>query len=210
MIYVDYGNLTVDKTDALAQVPVFANWTDQLYNNFAKSQGFTSSPLSIQADAAWISPPPSPGNLLSADQIQSAAGIDPSKYDILIQIDLDKNNSVGISHWKGILDQGGGIALQGCGAYSDGHVNIWSIVSATQQTQLEIHGILSMDFNHELSYMFGMLDSWPFQPGAITSPDGMTHDDWIPYTMFGWTDTDGDGIPEIIDPTPYGTNGPLP
>jgi hypothetical protein len=22
--------------------------------------------------------------------------------------------------------------------------------------------------------------------------------------LYGWTDTDGDGIPEIIDPTPYG------
>ena len=35
-------------------------------------------------------------------------------------------------------------------------------------------------------------------------------DDWIPYDLFGWSDTDGDGVPEIIDPTPYGTSGPKP
>jgi hypothetical protein len=35
-----------------------------------------------------------------------------------------------------------------------------------------------------------------------------TVDDWIPYTMFAWTDTDGDHVPEILDTTPYGTSGP--
>jgi hypothetical protein len=210
VVYVDYGNLTVDKADALAQVPSFANWTDQLYDNFAVRQGFAASPLHIQAEGAWIAPPPSPGNLLTSTQILSATGLDASKYDVVIEIDLDKNNTVGKSQWKGILETGGGIALQGCGAYYDGNVNIWSIVQGTQQTQAELHGSLSMDLNHELSHLFGMWDSWPFSPGSIVAPDGATHDDWIPYVMFGWTDADGDGIAEIVDPTPYGTSGPQP
>lgn len=66
-----------------------------------------------------------------------------------------------------------------------------------------------MDFNHELSHMFGMMDDWPPQRGAA-GPAGSVADDWIPYVMFGWTDTDGDGIREILDPTPYGTAGPQP
>jgi hypothetical protein len=210
VVYVDYGNLTVDKSDALAQVPVFADWTNQLYDTFAKSQGFAYSPLHIQAEAAWIVPPPSPGHLLTAAQILAGTGRDPAQYDLVMEIDLDKNNTVGKNQWKGILDQGGGIALQGCGAYYEGNVNIWSVVLSTQGTQLEVHGNLSMDFNHELSHLFGMLDDWPFKPSAITSPDGQMHDDWIPYATFGWTDADGDGIPEIVDPTPYGTNGPQP
>jgi hypothetical protein len=66
-----------------------------------------------------------------------------------------------------------------------------------------------MDFNHELSQMFGMMDDWPYQAG-VAGPDGNLMDDWIPYVMFGWTDTDGDGIREIVDTTPYGTSGPKP
>jgi hypothetical protein len=211
VVYVDYGNLTVDKADALTQVPIFATWTDQLYNDFARSQGFSASPLSIQADGAWIATPPSPGALLTRAQILAGTGIDASKYDFVIQIDLDQNNTTGLKHWPGLLDQGGGVALQGCGAYDkSGEVNIWSVVMQTRGTKDFVHGTLSMDFNHELSHLFGMLDNWPFSPGSITSPDGARHDDWIPYVNFGWTDTDGDGIPEIVDPTPYGTLGPQP
>jgi len=207
--YVDYGNLTVDKADALAQVPAFANWTNQLYDDFARSQGFSSSPLHLQAEGAWFATPPSPGNPLTAAELR-AAGIDPTKYNFVIEIDVDRDNLVGKTHWKGILESGGGLALQGCGAYYDDNINIFSMVQSPDQTQQELHGVLSMDLNHELSHLFGMLDSWVFKPSAITAPDGAVHDDWIPYTTFGWMDTDGDGIPEIIDPTPYGTSGPQP
>jgi hypothetical protein len=73
----------------------------------------------------------------------------------------------------------------------------------------DLQGGLVMDFDHELSHMFGMMDDWPFQRGTA-GPEGSVIDDWIPYVMFGWTDTDGDGIPEILDTTPYGTSGPKP
>jgi len=42
----------------------------------------------------------------------------------------------------------------------------------------------------------------------VIDPDGITAPDWIPYVIFGWTDTDSDGIPEIIDPAPYGISNP--
>jgi hypothetical protein len=65
-----------------------------------------------------------------------------------------------------------------------------------------------MDFNHELSHLFGMMDNYPFTKATL--PDGLPIDDWIPYELFGWSDADGDGVPEIIDATPYGTSGPKP
>ena len=72
-----------------------------------------------------------------------------------------------------------------------------------------MQGGLVMDLNHELSHMFGMMDDWPAMR-AGPGPAGSIADDWIPYVMFGWTDTDGDGVPEILDSTPYGTSGPKP
>jgi hypothetical protein len=32
----------------------------------------------------------------------------------------------------------------------------------------------------------------------------MYHNSDFPTLMFGWTDSDGDGVVEILDPTPYG------
>jgi hypothetical protein len=67
-----------------------------------------------------------------------------------------------------------------------------------------------MDFNHELSHVFGLVDDWPIPPDMIPGPFGQPINDWVPYPMFGWTDADGDGIIEMLDPTPYGSSGPQP
>ncbi len=207
VVFVDYGNLALNQAEVRQETQSISAWTNQLYDNFAVSQGFASSPLHIQTDSVWIAPPPSPGNLLTLAQIRSATGTDPSQYDFIMEIDLDKNDTVGKTVFQGVLESNvGGVALQGCGPRTKYDVNIWSGVSDTGSMQ----GDLEMDFDHELSHLFGMMDSWPFSPGSVLAPDGLRHDDWIPYVMFGWTDTDGDHLPEIIDPTPYGSAGPQP
>jgi hypothetical protein len=210
ILFVDYGNVSgVDQKAALAQVPLMADWLNQQYTNFAISQGFASAPMQVEVAGAFVAAPPSPGNLLRVDEIRSLTGFDANAYDLVIQIDFDANNTYANTHWPGLFpDVGGGIALQGCGSFEDPQtrVNIWSGLDDPANVQ----GALFMDLSHEMSHLFGMLDSWPFTPAGLTRPDGTPGDDWIPYVMFGWTDTDGDGIPEIIDSTPYGTSGPQP
>jgi hypothetical protein len=123
-----------------------------------------------------------------------------------MQIDLDANATLANRYFSDILEPGGGVALQGCGTGGKfGVINIWSSVTDSR----DVEGGLVMDFDHEFSHLFGMLDNWPYIQGAA-GPDGMIIDDWIPYPLFGWSDADGDGLPEIIDPTPYGTSGPQP
>ncbi len=204
-VFVDYGNTGANRDDVLAKVPVVVSWLNGLYTNFALSQGLSAPLMRVEADAAYVSPPPAPGEFLTADQIRTLTGKDPSAYDFLMQIDLDTNATLAARYFFDYLEPGGGVALQGCGIGNKfGIINIWSSIPDAR----EVEGGLGMDFNHELSHLFGMLDNWPFIQAA--GPDGMTMDDWIPYVMFGWTDTDGDGIPEIIDPTPYGTTNPCP
>ena len=210
VLFVDYGNVPgINRDDALAQVPVMINWVNELYIKYAASQGMSSPPMRIEGDAAYVSIPPSPGNLLSVDEVRSLTGFDPTAYDFVIEIDIDVNISAAKAHWPGIFSEpGGGLALQGCGSYEDAQtrVNIWSSLA----DPTAIQGALSMDLTHEMSHLFGLSDNWPFKPQGLVLPDGSPGDDWIPYVMFGWTDTDSDGIPEIIDPTPYGTTGPQP
>lgn len=122
-----------------------------------------------------------------------------------MQIDLDASGTYGSRSFPGLIEAGGGLALEACGTGKFGVINIWSSVTGAR----ELQGGLVMDFNHELSHMFGMMDDWPYQTGVV-GPDGNLMDDWIPYVMLGWTDTDGDGIREIVDTTPYGTSGPKP
>jgi hypothetical protein len=205
VVFVDYGNTGIVKADALAQVPVVTTWLNGLYRGFATSQGFSSALMSVQADAAWMSAPPAVNQLLTAAQIKTLTGKDMSAYDFTMQIDLDVNGGWGVHENPGVIGPGGGFALNGCGSDAKtGAINIWSSVAKPSNLQ----GALTMDFNHELSHLFGMLDDYPWKQGV--GPDGNGIQDWIPYVLFGWTDADGDGIPEIIDPTPYGTTGPQP
>jgi hypothetical protein len=206
VLFVDYGNTGAAKDAALAKVPVVVQWLNGLYAKFAKNQGFSAPLMRVEADAAFLSAPPIPGELLNASQIRAITGKNIDDYDIRMQIDLDKNGSFAAKNFPGLLSPGGGLALQGCGVDEKyGDINIWS----SSPESVGPLGGLTMDFNHELSHLFGMMDDWPFN-NQVIGPEGANANDWIPYTMFGWTDTDGDGIPEIIDPTPYGTAGPMP
>jgi hypothetical protein len=205
-IFVDYGNIGANRDTVLAQVPVVVDMVNGLYTQFTLSQGFSAALMTVQAEAAYVSPPPAPGEFLTADQVRTLTGKDPAAYDFLMQIDLDANATLAGRYFTDLIGPGGGVALQACdsgGKY--GIFNIWSSITDASNVQ----GGLIMDFDHELSHLFGMMDSWAYRRDAF-APNGITLDDWIPYVMFGWTDTDGDGIPEIIDPTPYGTSGPLP
>jgi hypothetical protein len=206
VVFVDYGNTDIVRDDALPKVPIVVNWLNGLYTNFATSHGSKSALMSVQADATWVASPPTRNALLTATQIRTLGGKDPSAYDFVMQIDLDVNGGWGVANAKGVMEPGGGFALNGCESESKlGPISIWSSVT----NPAEVQGNLVMDFNHELSHLFGMEDDYPYYQGGV-GPDGQPFDDWIPYVLFGWTDTDGDGIPEVIDPTPYGTAGPKP
>jgi hypothetical protein len=206
VVFVDYGNTGVAQGDAMTQIPVVVDWLNGMYLKFAQSHGFSTAPMHVTADGAWISAPPVVNGLLTAPQIKTLAGKDTAGYDFVMQIDLDVNGGGGGHESPRIMNPGGGFALNGCGADAKlGIVNVWSSVPAATG----VLGGLEMDFDHELSHLFGMMDDWPFTQG-VAGPAGTTIDDWIPYVMFGWTDTDGDGIREIEDSTPYGTAGPRP
>jgi hypothetical protein len=205
VVFVDYGNTGTAKSDALAQVPVVVTWLNGLYADYAVSQGFSSTPMKVEAEAGYVASPPAPGKLLTAAQIRTLTGKDPAAFDFTMEIDLDANGTFGEREFPGLMVPGGGIALQGCGSSKFGPINIWSSMPDAPSLQ----GGLVMDFNHEFSHLFGMMDDGPYRSG-VAGPDGSPIDDWIPYVLFGWTDTDGDGIREIVDTTPYGTTGPLP
>jgi hypothetical protein len=206
VVFVDYGNTGISRTDALAQVPVVATWLNGVYRDFATRNASSSALMQVAADAAWVASPPQRDALLTSAQIKTLTGKNRSDYDFVMQLDLDTAGGWGVKDAPGLMDTGGGFALNGCQtAGKFGPISIWSSVNGPGNLQ----GGLVMDFNHELSHLFGMMDDYPYRQDTL-GPTGQPMDDWIPYIQFGWTDADGDGIPEIVDPTPYGTTGPKP
>ena len=58
-------------------------------------------------------------------------------------------------------------------------------------------------FHHEVAHQWGWVHDW--------SPTcGGTRLGYEPFlaapVLFGWEDVDGDGVPEILDDTPYGSS----
>ncbi len=205
VVFVDYGNTGIAKSDAMAAVQPVVTWLNGLYAGFASSQGFGPF-MTVSADGAWVSAPPVHDALLTPAQIKTSTGKDVAAYDFTMQIDLDVDGGWGVHSAPGVMEPGGGFALNGCGRDTKfPAINIWSSIGSPGDLQ----GGLVMDFDHELSHLFGMMDDYPYKQD-IAGPGSNRVDDWIPYVLFGWTDTDGDGVAEIVDPTPYGTTGPKP
>jgi hypothetical protein len=59
-------------------------------------------------------------------------------------------------------------------------------------------------------HLFGYPGShdWPCSDGTTVDQADCCDAGNLPTLMLGWTDTDGDGTVEILDPTPYGMPNP--
>jgi len=107
------------------------------------------------------------------------------EFDVLITIDLDPTRGAG-----GLAD----LAFRSIYVGNFGH---WSAPLDAVQWRY----VANTAYHHEFAHLWGWQHEWSprchldpgrFRPFA-TSP-----------TLLGWEDLDGDRIPEILDPTPYG------
>jgi hypothetical protein len=55
-------------------------------------------------------------------------------------------------------------------------------------------------YHHEVAHLWGWSHDWSPTCGGVRSYDPFM----APPILFGWEDVDGDGVPEILDKTPYG------
>lgn len=113
--------------------------------------------------------------------------VDPMSFDYVVSLDLDLDRR---GAWASIAGDFAYIGCVGCPPASDGPV-----------ARLERSGldrIARTMYHHEIGHLWDWMHEWgggPVGTRIITNP-----------VLLGWTDVDGDGIPEAIDPTPYGTN----
>ncbi len=89
--------------------------------------------------------------------------------------------------------------MGGCPGAGAQWVNLWAEVTAPVQ----LDGTLAFSlFDHELDHVMGWQHHWPCADAS--GPDISNCSPILPVYLFGWTDNDGDGVAEILDPAPYG------
>ena len=181
---VDHGNVGLE--DAFDTLWVETQAAINLdHSAFAQSQGLDEALISFDNLANILVSPSEIGNPRSPGQIfvlLAARGFPKQDYDLVIVLDLDADR------------------LSGGFASSFGFVYMgWFFGSQAREiTPSRAESLGFATYHHEVGHHWGWEHEWTGGervPGSpfITAP-----------ALFGWTDTDGDGVPEILDPTPYG------
>lgn len=197
VLFVDYGNTGLDPALGAAPMEEWRLDANQRWTDYSTSIGLTEPILQIdRLESVIISAPPVPGQTLTVDQVRTLTGKDPSNFDWLVEIDLDATNTFS-GQYGGV-----GISLNG-GCLPGGAQRVNIAFSAMDEKGLLTDAPGSV-FAHELEHGMGWQHWWPNE--LANNAGLMTRTEfWMPTLLFGWTDTDGDGTIEILDPeTPYG------
>jgi len=169
---------------------------NEQHANFATGHGY-SSPLvqfvftNVAVPASKITDPRSLVGVRDAlGKWHETKQLNVSDFDFVVVLNPDPSKVEGGSaHWS----QASPFFVY-VGNYSNWQTNL---------TASDFGNLARAAYHHELGHHWGWQHDWTpcgnFDP-FITNP-----------VLFGWLDTDGDGVPEILDACPYGRDcAPLP
>ena len=207
VVFVDYQNLGITKQEAFDSLAQAVHQINGRYVEASQAVGLRTPILQIQFTPAYLSQPPAmPDHLLDPELVRTSTGFDPAQFDMLIQIDLDGNDTSGMVARLGSY----GFATSGCGPLSS-NVNMWIAISKKDQllqtsADPRLQYTLGHEILHTMGYPIGLtgVHEWVCGDGTVPDLTDQCDQNNLPTLMMGWTDTDGDGVVEILDKTPYG------
>ena len=127
--------------------------------------------------------------MTSLQSALAARGFSTSGYDFLISINVDPSKAEG------------GVAYT-CTTPAFIYVgNYFSYKSRLDESQL--YNFAATAYHHEVAHHLGWPATHDWSPTCGATRLGFEPLITAPI-LFGWEDTDGDGVPEILDSTPYG------
>lgn len=158
---------------------------------FASSRGYDSPIVvfentNVVVEPSQIGDPRSESDVMSA--VESQGDISAGGFDIIMSINIDPS------------ELEGGFAA-GAFVYVG---NYWP-----WEEPLTAHGmydIASTAYHHEVGHVWGWPGTHDWSGSCGTTDLGFKPFIVAPI-LFGWEDVDGDGVPEILDATPYGRSG---
>ena len=197
MVIVDYGNVPYDLNTMTSLLEEAGRISNQRWADYSSNIGLPAPILQVETTIAFAGAPVVPGQTLTSEQILARTGYNTHDFHITTEVDIDANNSV--------AGQAGGLGLSmngGCHPAGSQRVNIaMSQVAPGDDIRTVVGASI---YDHELMHGMGWMHWWPNgKADNLGWLDAL--DAWTPYLLFGWTDTDGDGVVEILDTaTPYG------
>jgi hypothetical protein len=154
---------------------------------FARSRGY-AAPLivfdntNVVVEPDEISDPHKPADVRAA---AARKGVSLAGYQFIIVIDPNP------------IRFAGGLATPPNGDVYVGNFGEWTMVLG----QTEWTAIARTAYHHEVAHHWGWIHDWSPTCGETT----LGFEPFLAApALFGWEDVDGDGVPEILDDTPYG------
>jgi hypothetical protein len=211
VVFLDFGNLKVGKDEILADLASATADANARYAEYPSAGPGSAPILQIHTTGVVIPVPKAvAGKLITPDQIRTYAGIDPSAFQWIAQVDLDSASTYRYAGGQSTEATSFGYAFTGCPA-KQSMVNIQITIDAAAQLQgtgigIDDNVLTGTMLAHEVFHLFGYpaSHSWACTDGPQTDSADSCGIGRPPALMLGWIDTDGDGIPEIMDSTPYG------
>jgi hypothetical protein len=210
VVFLDYGNIAASKDELLSDLAAAAATVNGDYAAYP-SAGPGSAPILEIRPTGVVIPVPKEvkGKLITPAQIHAFTGLNPSAFQWVTQVDLDSASTFRLSSGT-MATTSFGYAFSNCPAVRS-TVNIQVTIDARDQLAGTDNRLADTLLSHEVFHLFGYPAShiWP----CIRSRSQQDRADEcvntnIPALMLGWVDVDGDGVPEILDPTPYGIQNP--
>ena len=170
-----------------------ANWEaaqakiNQDHATVAASRGL-ATPIVIFENTNLLVDPLDVANPSAASSVRDTAerkGFSPASYQFVVSINLNPARPEG-----GFAGTEGFVYM--------GNYSKWS----RPLTSAEWINVANAVYHHEIAHHWGWPGTHDWAPRCGRPPVDQPF--IVPPVLFGWEDVDGDRIPEILDPTPYG------
>jgi hypothetical protein len=188
-LVVVVGHAQTVGAESLMLLGIGQSQINEDHATFARRKGYSGPIVSFEntnvvIDASRIADPRSLASVLSS---AGGQGIGTAGYDFVMSLNIDPSRSEG------------GFAIPGTGFLYVGNFSNWRTTLGGNDWA----AIARTAYHHEVAHHWG----WP-GTHDWSSTCGGTRLGFEPLiaapVLFGWEDVDGDGVPEILDATPYG------
>jgi hypothetical protein len=164
------------------------NLINRQHAQLAREHGYAAPIVAFQNDNVVLEPRElsTPENSESVAAAMESHHISPARYDTVVLINIDPRRP-----------EGGRTTVEGQRSIYVGNFAHWTSPMGARDWD----AIARTAYQQLMAYHWGWQTDWTPTCGGtqlgyepfITSP-----------TLMGWADVDGDGVPEILDHTPYG------